>query len=76
MTDSEAPLTWKDRVRTLHAVLGRKPTLDELLAEARLHEMTPAEVEAQRQSWVRAFTTSCEHGKLDFEQCPRCRGTA
>lgn len=38
------------------------------------YEMSPAEIEAQRQSWVRAFTTPCEHGELDFEQCPQCRG--
>lgn len=27
----------------------------------------------QRESWVRAFTTPCEHGELDFEQCGECR---
>ena len=76
MTDSGAPLTWNDRVQALAASLGRKPDLQELLAEARKHRMTPEEIEAQRQSWVRAFTTPCEHGKLDFEQCPECRGAA
>ncbi len=34
--------------------------------------MTPAEIEAQRQSWVRGMTTPCEHGELDFEQRPKC----
>jgi hypothetical protein len=29
--------------------------------------------EKQRQSFVRAMTTPCEHGVLDFEQCPECR---
>lgn len=28
---------------------------------------------AQRESWIRAFTTPCEHGILDFEQCAHCR---
>jgi hypothetical protein len=32
------------------------PTLDELLDAARRYVMTPAEIEAQRQSWVRGET--------------------
>lgn len=35
-----------------------------------------AEVEAQRQSWVRGMTARCEHGEVDFEQCPQCRARA
>ena len=35
-----------------------------------------AELVAQRESWVRAMTTPCEHGVLDFEQCGECRGSA
>lgn len=31
---------------------------------------------AQRESWVRGMTTPCEHGVLDFEQCPDCRAQA
>jgi hypothetical protein len=27
----------------------------------------------QRESFVRAMTTPCEHGDLDFEQCRDCR---
>ena len=42
------------------------------LKAASAHKMSPAEVEAQRQSWVRGMTTGCEHGVLDFEQCPEC----
>lgn len=52
----------------------------ELLAKAkeRVARMTPEEREAmfdeQRKSWVRGMTARCEHGWLDFEQCPDCRG--
>jgi hypothetical protein len=66
-------ITWADRVRNLTAALGRKPTLDELLDASQVHQMTPAEIEAQRQSWVRGMTARCEHGEVDFEQCPDCR---
>lgn len=53
--------------------------LNELLAKAgaAYDAMTPeqkAELhEAQKKSWVRAFTIPCEHGWLDFEDCPECR---
>lgn len=60
----------------------QKPTdgryLSDLLqrAFAAYEAMTPEQQramwEAQRQSWVRAFTTPCEHGELDFEQCVGC----
>jgi hypothetical protein len=47
-------------------------------ARKRVDEMTPDErekmMEDQRASWVRAMTMGCEHGVLDFEQCPECRG--
>lgn len=29
---------------------------------------------AQRESFARGMATPCEHGALDFEQCPLCRG--
>lgn len=48
-------MTWEDRVDLLRRRLGRNPMLDELLAEARKHKMTPGEIEAQRESWVRAM---------------------
>lgn len=67
-------LTWADRIANLTKALGRKPTLQEMLEVAQIHQMTPAEVEAQRQSWVRGMTARCEHGELDFEQCAQCRG--
>lgn len=67
-------VTWADRVNNLRKALGREPTLDELLDVAQIHQMTPAEIEAQRQSWVRGMTARCEHGEVDFEQCPQCRG--
>lgn len=47
-------------------------------ARALVEAMTPEEyaamIEKQKQSWVRGMTTRCEHGELDFEQCPKCRG--
>ena len=67
-------ITWAERVANLNRALGRKPTLQELLDVCQIHQMTPAEVEAQRQSWVCGMTARCEHGELDFEQCPKCRG--
>jgi len=36
-------------------------------------EEQKAMLQAQRESWVRAMTTPCEHGMLDFEQCGDCR---
>ena len=50
--------------------------LKDLLRKAAQHRMTPEEIEAQRQSWVRGMTTPCEHGVVDFEQCPKCRAAA
>lgn len=67
------PITWNQRVRNLSLALGRSPSLAELLTVSQVHIMTPEEEEAQRQSWVRGMTTPCEHGVLDFEQCPDCR---
>lgn len=46
-------------------------------ARARIEAMSPedqaAHWEAQRRSFVRGMTTPCEHGELDYEQCPQCR---
>lgn len=69
-------ITWADRIANLTAALGRKPALEEMLDAAQIHQMTPAEIEAQRQSFVRGMTARCEHGELDFEQCPQCRSRA
>jgi hypothetical protein len=44
--------------------------------EAMSHDEQAAMWKAQRESWVRAFTTPCEHGELDFEQCQQCRSAA
>ena len=54
--------------------MTNEPTLEELLRRARDQVMTPKEIAEQRESLVRAFTTPCEHGHLDFETCPACRG--
>lgn len=67
-------ITWAERVGNLRKALCREPTLDEMLTAAQVHQMTPDEIEAQRQSWVCGMTARCEHGELDFEQCPQCRG--
>ena len=31
-------------------------------------------MDVQRESFVRGMMARCEHGVLDFEQCPKCRG--
>lgn len=66
------PSLGADRIANLTKALGRKPTLAEMLDAAQVHQMTPEEIEAQRQSFVRGMTARCEHGELDFEQCPKC----
>lgn len=54
--------------------------LKQLLADAkaRTDAMSPEEREEmwrrQRESYVRSMTTPCEHGVLDWETCPDCRG--
>lgn len=69
---TNTPITWTDRIANLTKALGRRPTLEEMLDAAQIHQMTPDEIEAQRQSWARGITARCEHGELDFEQCPEC----
>jgi hypothetical protein len=66
-------ITWAERVQNLRRAMGREPTLAELLDVATIHRMTPQEIDEQRASWVRGMTARCEHGELDFEQCPECR---
>lgn len=57
-----------------------RPDLEQLLADAkaRMAKMSPEELaammEEQKKSFVRGMTAKCEHGELDFEQCPKCRG--
>lgn len=46
-------IPWEEKVRRLTARLGRSPELDEILELARGHDMSPEEIEEQRQSWVR-----------------------
>lgn len=48
------PSSWRAKVEAEKTQLGRKLTLDELLAMAKEHFMTPAEIETQRQSWSRS----------------------
>lgn len=42
--------------------------------DAMTHEEREAMYRAHARSWVRGLTARCEHGVLDFEQCPKCRG--
>lgn len=51
-------ITWRERVETLQGILGRKPTLDELLEEAKKHKMTPEERQAQRESFARGMMST------------------
>lgn len=48
-------ITWRDRVVNLTKALGRKPTLEELLAIAEIHQMTPEEIKEQRESFTRGM---------------------
>lgn len=52
MIDSEP--TWHQKVAALAIELGRTPTLAELLPLATKHNMSPEELRAQRDSYVRA----------------------
>jgi hypothetical protein len=55
-------------------------SLEELIRKSKeaVAKMTPEEyaamIEEQKRSFVRGMTATCEHGVLDFEQCPKCRG--
>lgn len=57
-------------------------TLSEMMERAKraYADMTPQEKkahdDAQRASWVRGMTARCEHGIVDFEQCPDCQSIA
>ena len=48
--------------------------LAERLHQVRRVEVTPEMLRQQAESFARAMTARCEHGELDFEQCPKCRG--
>lgn len=67
----------KEEQVSLDPVLSNE--LDKLLEQAKRHlaRMSPEDrrkmYEEQKQSFVRALTTPCEHGVLDFETCPKCR---
>ncbi len=69
-------LEWGDKVRELERREGRRLTLGELMREAAKHQMSEREVKAQRESWVRGMSARCEHGWVDYEQCPQCRQQA
>lgn len=68
-------ITWRERVENLTKALGRKPTTAELLEVCQIHQMTPEEIQAQRESWARAMAP-CEHGVRDWEDCQDCRRRA
>lgn len=48
-------VTWAHRVRALGDKLGRPPTIEELLQEAKNYEMTDEEIEEQRKSFARGM---------------------
>jgi hypothetical protein len=48
------------------------PALREALDKLKGYQMKPEEIEAQRQSWIKAMAP-CEHGDPDWETCPECR---
>jgi hypothetical protein len=48
------------------------PELREALDRLKGKKMSAAELEAQRESWVRGMGP-CEHGDPDWETCPECR---
>ena len=48
-------ITWVERVNALREKLDRDPTLDELLAEAKLYIMAAEEQAEQRLSYARAM---------------------
>lgn len=52
----------------LDRLIERSKQLVEAMTPEQLAEMR----EEQRQSWMRAMRP-CEHGWVDFEQCPDCR---
>lgn len=51
---SDEPITWAQRVANLSKALGRRPTLEELMLLVPMHNMTPEEIQAQRESWARS----------------------
>lgn len=72
---TEAVASWEaaGKPRTLEANTP-SPEIDDLIARVRnAPPMTPAEIQEQRESWVRGMCTPCEHGVVDFEQCVDCR---
>lgn len=48
-------ITWAEKVQNLTQSLGRKPTLQELLLIAPLHEMTEEERREQQASFLRGM---------------------
>lgn len=50
---SDIETTWIEKLVGLRDRLGREPDLNEMLALARTHKMTPAEHTAQRESYGR-----------------------
>lgn len=45
--------SWAEKIAAERARIGRPLTLDELVGMAKAHQMTDAEIAAQRQSWTR-----------------------
>lgn len=48
-------MDWQETIKLEESVLGRKLSLSEMIALAKSYKMNEAEVQAQRESWVRAM---------------------
>lgn len=55
-----------------YRTIDERVALQEKIALAMKHKMSEEEHKAQRESYARAMEP-CEHGVLDFEDCPKCR---
>lgn len=48
-------LNWRETIRLEEYVIGRKLSLSEMIYLAKAYKMNEAEIQAQRESWVRAM---------------------
>lgn len=57
-------MNWEETIRLEEYVIGRKLSLREMLDLAKTYKMNEAEIQAQRESWVRAMKST---GDLRFD---------
>lgn len=48
-------MVWQEKIRLEEYILGRKLSLSEMIDLAKTYKMNEAEIQAQRESWVRAM---------------------